>query len=216
MKINLKTGLGLLLLLGISFHAQAQKDPERKVQVERIKIDDSDSTKQKKKGFQKDKLVFGGGGGFGLGGNDNWNISLSPSVGYRFTDQFTFGINTRYTYSQIRNTSTQLLKYQVVGGGVFARYAPFYKGNGGFLEGLFAQTESEYLRWSIKVKNDGAPAYNAGSDGAPGLFFGGGYITSMGRGPQLYIVALYNVLYDSQRSPYSSPLDIRIGFGYAL
>lgn len=70
--------------------AQVKREQQRRKDAERRK-------------FSADKLVFGGGIGLSLG--PVTNISVSPIIGYRFTDNFSAGIGFGYQYLKVKQWS---------------------------------------------------------------------------------------------------------------
>ncbi|MEQ8237738.1 MAG: hypothetical protein RIA69_00930 [Cyclobacteriaceae bacterium] len=140
-----------------------------------------------------DKFYVGGGGGLG-GGTDYLNISVSPLIGYKFTEQFSAGLITSYQYVRFGNAS-----FSNYGGGPFARY--------NVTEKFFGYTEYEHLNFALSPQggNQERRGYNS-------LFAGIGYTEPIGDIMSFNISALYNVLYgDGVNSPYSSPFLFRVG-----
>jgi hypothetical protein len=126
---------------------------------------------------------------------------IQPIVGYKFTDKIQAGISPLYIYSSrtysIGNNKTLTQSVNAYGPGIFGRY---------FInENIFAHTEYLGLQYNIYddfFKKDISRYSNS-------LFFGGGYMPGDGG---IYVVVLYDLLYDSKTSFYANPLDIRIGF----
>ncbi|MFT5640779.1 MAG: hypothetical protein ACI9A7_000877 [Cyclobacteriaceae bacterium] len=148
----------------------------------------------KRKSSFFDKIYVGGGGGFG-GGTDFLNISVSPLVGYKFTEQFSAGLITSYQYVKFGDATSS--NY---GGGPFTRY--------NVSEKFFAYAEYEYLNFAISPQG-GVQERRSYT----GLFTGIGYTEPIGDIMSINISALYNVLYgDGAGSPYNSPLLFRVGF----
>jgi len=129
------------------------------------------------------------------GGTDYLNISVSPLVGYKFTEQFSAGLITSYQYVKFGNAT-----FSNYGGGPFTRY--------NVTEKFFAYAEYEYLNFAISPQGGGQERR-----GYTSLFTGIGYTEPIGDIMSFNISALYNVLYgDGVGSPYSSPLLFRVGF----
>lgn len=136
-----------------------------------------------------DRIYLGGGGGFS-GGTNYLNLSLSPLIGYKFTEDFSGGVQISYQYVKFLDVS-----WSNYGGGPFLRY--------NITDKLFGYTQYEYLN----VGSVGEQRYNFTS-----LFVGLGYTEPINRNVAFNITALYNVLYgDGANSPYASPLQFRVG-----
>src|SRR5215216_5004176 len=56
---------------------------------------------QKERGFDPDRLVFGGGLGASFG--TYTAVSVSPVIGYRFTDWLAAGVGVGYQYLRVRD-----------------------------------------------------------------------------------------------------------------
>lgn len=153
------------------------------------------------KGSQlSDRIYFGGGGGFS-GGTQFLNLSISPLVGYKFTEEFSGGLQLSYQY--IRFAGASASNY---GGGPFLRY--------NFTEKIFGYTQYEYLNFGlIQVNSSNKPErldFNS-------WFIGLGYTEPLGGKVAFNIMALYNLLYaDGINSPYQSPLQFRVGIVVGL
>ena len=150
----------------------------------------------------KDKMIFGGSFG-GAIGNQSSFFMIQPIVGYKFTDKIQAGISPLYIYSSrtinIGGNKTLTQSINAYGPGVFGRY--FVNDN------IFAHVEYlglSYDRYNEKTNSNISEFSNS-------LFLGGGYMPN-GGGSGIYVVALYDLLYDSKTSFYSNPLDIRVGF----
>ncbi len=149
----------------------------------------------------KDKMIYGGSFGGALGNQSSF-FMIQPIVGYKFTDKIQAGISPLYIYSSrtinIGGNKTLTQSINAFGPGVFGRY--FVNDN------IFAHIEYLGLQYNIYddfYKKDISKYSNS-------LFVGGGYMPGGGSG--IYVVALYDLLYDSKTSFYSNPLDIRVGF----
>lgn len=181
-------------------------------------------TAQKQSSFA-DRLMFEGIVGLQLG--TITAIEVSPLVGYRVTDNFVTGLGFTYQYSKYKrfylNTETNQLadrKVNILGGRVFARYY-FKDWFEGFLEGLFAHTEFEYLSYSLNFRVNANGKYvdifgvpyerGAQSVNVPGVLVGGGLIQPVGGRTYVSILILYN-LNETKDTPYSNPI-FRMGFG---
>lgn len=141
-----------------------------------------------------DKVYFGGGGSLG-GGSNLFSISVSPLVGYKFTEQFSAGMQLTYQFTRFFGNS-----YSDYGGGPFVRY--------NITQNLFGYAQYEYLNFARSLNATGETVridFNS-------FFVGGGYSTPVGKSLSLNVMALYNLLYgDGTNTPYASPLQFRMG-----
>ncbi len=145
-----------------------------------------------------DRIYFGGGGGFS-GGNQYINVAVSPLIGYKFTDQFSGGLQITYQYVRFIDISAS--NY---GGGPFLRY--------NFTPKFFGYTQYEYLNYlPLGATNSSENRYHFNS-----WFVGIGYSEPLGDRAAFNIMALYNLLHQDGRSPYRSPLLFRVGFAVGL
>lgn len=147
-----------------------------------------------------DRLVFGGGGGGGSipGG---FLISLSPAVGYKVTDDFIAGVQIPYIFvsEKIFNKTVNTHHYGI---SPFARYF--------FSDKFFVHGEFENMSFQtidpVKIEPSTRLWFTSPMIGA-------GYNMSFGEGRSgAYIMALYILNYDTNRSLYGSPLVLRVGF----
>lgn len=192
------TIIAVFFLTNILFAQRKTRELDTQKQEEQKK---ADATFGKNDSW-KDKLFFGGNIG-GVLGNDYSFFMIQPIVGYKFTDKIQAGISPLYIYNSrtysIGNNKTLTQSVNAYGPGVFGRY--FINDN------IFAHTEYLGLKYNIYddfYKKDISRYSNS-------LFIGGGYMPGEG-GSGIYIVVLYDLLYNSSTSFYQSPLDIRVGF----
>ncbi len=138
------------------------------------------------------------GGGFGGGFSNGWNINISPVAGYQFNDRLRAGLGVEYLYVNQRIGGAQN-KYSSFGPYAFSDY---------YISGPFF-AHAEYQLQNFK--------FNSQSFSAESLLIGGGYTQNFGRGPGLFLLVLYDVLYDIN-TPFrrSNPWIIRPGFVYGF
>lgn len=140
----------------------------------------------------KDRLVFGGNAGLSVG--TTTYIELSPRIGYRVTPDLISGVGVNYIYYNDRYYNYET---NIYGGNVFSTYnLPI--GLPLALHGEFEMINFEY-------------AYNE-RDWVPGLNLGAAIVQRTSGGGGIYLMALYNVLYDPLKTYYGSPWVIRISF----
>lgn len=150
------------------------------------------------------------GGNIGIGYANGWNFNLSPTIGYRFTKSTVGGFGITYSYADFSNSyyNNYQTTYNTTGGRIFARQLLF--------QNLYAHAEYEYLSYEVKVRANDGRIIDQFESTSPGLLLGGGYTTNFGHGLGFVTEVLYNVLYRSGYSPYSTPLVIRGGFMYGF
>jgi hypothetical protein len=148
----------------------------------------------------KDRMIYGGNIGGSLGNVSSF-FMIQPMVGYKITDKFQAGLCPLYIYSsrtyQFTSGKNFTQSINAFGPGVFSRYL--------INDNIFAHVEYLGLSYKIYDELSGLDV----SKFSNSAFVGGGYMPG---GTGVYIVVLYDLLYDSKTSFYSNPLDIRIGF----
>lgn len=154
---------------------------------------------KKSSGFQLDRVVMGGS--FGAQFGNITLVDLSPTIGYRFTDNLIAGFGVRYIYYEERIFSNTF-KTNVYGGNIFSQYS--------FLENLLAHVEVEALNLediSVFTRETRRIWINS-------VFVGGGYQAPIGGNSFVNLLLLFN-LTETENSPYSNPI-LRINFGFGL
>lgn len=138
------------------------------------------------------KLKFGLGTGFNFVGGTS--ISLSPNLTYQLNDKISLGGGLLFNYTGIKN-------YQNVttfGANVLGFYKPLEK----FL------TTLEFAELNVNRKNLQTNLKDNFWDSA--LFVGAGYQIT----PKISVGAKYNLLYNKDKSVYSSPLIPFVNIGF--
>jgi len=146
----------------------------------------------------KDRIYFGGNLGLQFG--TITNVEVSPLVGYRINERLSAGLGISYIYYKIDFDSGPDFETNIYGGRIFGRY--------NITEQFFAQAEFESLNLEY-VDRDTDRIIR---DWVPGAFIGGGFFQPIGRNAGFSAMALYNLIYDDEKSPYNDPLVLRIGF----
>ena len=152
----------------------------------------------------KGKWIYGGNIGGGMYGN-HLSLSLAPQVGYRIFSPWEVGLRGVYDFS---------CYFDRYNGNIYAHYfgvAPYT--NFQVYKGLFLHVEDEVMyglsRWNHQTSR--SQWFNT-------VFVGGGYRQYSYSGSYIYYMLLYNLSWgviQSQNAwdtPYSSPIEIRIGF----
>ena len=205
---NMRKHISLVLLLlcflaTTNVYAQRkleQLDPEKKAEEQEAQKEKDANKMAGPKWY--DKVSFGGnvGGSFSNYGSF---FTVQPMAFYRFTDKTLLGAGLTYYYwSRDFSTAqgTVNISDNAYGGNVFGRQVLF--------ESIFAH--AEYMPLNFKVYN---PATNdIKRDWVGAFYLGGGINQPISDRANIYILVLYDLLHDSNRSFRSSPLDFRTGF----
>lgn len=143
------------------------------------------------------------GGNFGLQFGTFTHIEASPIVGYMINPKLSAGLGGIYQYFRNRG-SNQVGDYEtnIYGGKLFSRY--------NLNNQLFAYTEYENINLDVIINT--SRGFELGRAWVPAYFIGGGYFQPLGNRAGVTVMALYNVLYNPNRSPYNSPFVLRVGF----
>jgi long-subunit fatty acid transport protein len=139
------------------------------------------------------------GGNFGAQFGTVTFVDLSPLAGYMITPKLSAGVGVTYQYINYKYYNSSYSNYG---------WRTFVRRNVG--RQLFVHGEFENLNLQFyDVNNDLVRQW------VPGLFVGGGLFQPIGRGGGGFMIsALYNLLYDQNRSPYYSPIVLRVGFTF--
>jgi len=159
------------------------------------------------------RLVFGGG--FGMQFGNVTLLDLSPSIGYRVTDQLTLGTGISYKYNHIKDYTLDLnsgkwydYNSNVFGGSIWSRYY--------LLQNIFAHAEIEQLRINYKYTSFSSTTptnIKSGVD-VTSVLVGGGYRQPLGGHVFFNILILFN-LNETEFSPYNNPI-IRAGVSVGM
>jgi hypothetical protein len=178
-----------------------QMDPEKK--EEQQKHEAEKAANRSRRPDWMDKVSFGGN----IGGNiASWGsfFVAQPMALYRFTDITMAGIGGTYMYSS-RNYQTTLgqritLSDNIYGLNIFARQLIF--------EPAFVHVEYNPLNFSVFNSTNGDSKRNW----VNAFYIGGGINQSISDRSSIYIMILYDVLHDPNRSFRQTPIDFRTGF----
>jgi len=178
-----------------------QIDPEKK--EEQQKQEAEKATSRSNRPDWMDKVSFGGN----IGGNiASWGsfFVAQPMALYRFTDMTMAGVGGTYMYSS-RNYQTTLgqrltLSDNIYGLNIFARQLLF--------DPAFAHVEYNPLNFSVFNSTTGDSKRNW----VNAFYIGGGINQVVSDRSSIYIMILYDVLHDPNRSFRQTPIDFRTGF----
>lgn len=152
------------------------------------------------------RLVYGGNLQLNFG--NLTIIEVSPRVGYRVTEDLIAGLGTNFMYIGYRENyfypGSPSFDFTVWGGNVFTSYnVPI---------GLPVALQGEFEMLNFDVYNP--QTFEEERQWVPALRFGGGYFQAINnRGGGVYLVALYDVLWDRDKSfNRGSPWTLRANF----
>ena len=162
-----------------------------------------------------DRIYLGGNFGFwfsqrSLAGRsfNELYLEVSPLVGYRFTDKLSAGPGFSYVYfsSAFSSLNRTPIKYTInnYGPRAFLRYDVFDQ------VALYSEAEMLNVEYVTDMNNAGTELLTS-RDWVPGVFLGVLLFQNVGAAT-FGLTVLYNLVYDEERSPYPSPLVIRVGF----
>ena len=152
---------------------------------------------QKKNNFF-DNFTLGGDVGFTFG-KYQWGLSLAPRIGYKITNDLEAAFSVNYTYQD-----TDYAKYNILGlGPSLTYYIGRYLYVNGSFQHYFVSTKSKSTRITYKTKESA-------------LSLGGGYMQYLGGRSYLRLGLTYNVLYDKNKSIFSSGLFPEVGIVIGL
>lgn len=140
------------------------------------------------------------GGNFGAQFGSVTFVDLSPLAGYMITPKLSAGVGVTYQYLKYRNFDQSFSTYG---------WRTFVRRNVG--RQFFVHGEFENINLEAFSNPSGTDTYRYW---VPGLFVGGGLFQPIGNRGGFMISALYNLMYDDMRSPYNSPLVLRVGFTF--
>ncbi len=151
----------------------------------------------------KGKMIYGGNFGFGMSGN-HLSLSIAPQVGYRIFNPWEIGLRGTYQLQCYfdRYHGNEYFHYFGV--------APYT--NVQVYKGLFLHVEDEIMygvsRWNHQTSS--GRWFNS-------VFVGGGYRQYAYNGSYAYFMVLYNLSWGQVQSnswdtPYSTPIQIRVGY----
>lgn len=140
-------------------------------------------------GTAENRWILGGAAGLGgsFGSNGATALYLSPRVGYRITSALEAGVAADFTWSNSSYYSTTS-----VGVGPFLNYI--------IAENFFLSTLFQEHFFTEKIKP--TDVKYTGEEAA--LYVGGGYVQRIGPNASMRIGGMYNVLYNKNKSIFSS------------
>lgn len=198
MKIRFGFYILLFVALGYSMPLLAQRkiqqiDPEK----------ENEETTPATKGDFWEKTSFGGNVGARFS-NQETIIALQPLLFHQLNDKTTLGGGVSYVYFQqniiLPNGQTQKNSSSSYGLNLFARQQIFNP--------LFVH--AEYSPMNFEVYQPVTGDYKR--EWVSALYLGGGINQRVSNRSGFYVMLLYNVLYDQNRTITNRPVEMRIGF----
>lgn len=148
------------------------------------------------------KWTFGGYAGLGGAFGNSYSgtsFYISPRAGYKVTEDLEVGLSGNFTLQNSKYFSSNMF-----GVGPFANY---YFGRSFYLSGMFQE-----FFYSQKDK-----VYNVKYNGEESvLYLGGGYMQRIGNRAYMQIGAMYNVLYNENKSVFGGGFVPNVGIVYGL
>lgn len=130
------------------------------------------------------KWTYGGYAGFG-GGSGGTSIYISPRVGYKVNPDLVLGLAGNLSWRNYNGYSSSM--YGV------GPYANYYMGRSFFLTGMFQQYFMTIKDHNYKLNTQESA-----------LYLGAGYMQRLGNGVYFQVGAMYNVLYNPDKSHFSN------------
>lgn len=169
------------------------------------------SNKKKKSDFA-DRLRVGGN--FSLGFGTYTYVNLSPRVHYLVQDNLGVGTGVSWYYWKDNRDYPPNVGFKTSGNtwglNFFSWYNPFGPVT---LQAEYEPLNFEVYQGASQDPNTGDVTYLYKREWVHAMFLGGGIRQQSGRA-NIFIMMLYDVLYDSNRSFYSSPWQLRMGVGF--
>ncbi len=143
------------------------------------------------------------GGSAGLGGSfgskGSTSVYVQPRVGYKIIPQLELGVAGSFTW-----TNSNYYSSTTVGVGPFISFYP--------IESIYLGALFQEYFFNQKLK-PGNTKYT-GEEAA--LYLGGGYVQRIGNNASMQIGGMYNVLYDKNKSVFSSGFVPSIGVVFGI
>ena len=169
------------------------------------------SNKKKKSDFVDRRRV---GGNFSLGFGSYTYVNLSPRVHYLVQDNLGVGTGVSWYYWKDNRDYGPNVNFKTSGNtwglNFFSWYNPFGPVT---LQAEYEPLNFEVYKGSNQDPHTGDVTYLYKREWVHAMFLGGGIRQQSGRA-NIFIMMLYDVLYDSNRSFYSSPWQLRMGVGF--
>jgi hypothetical protein len=165
-------------------------------------------SKRRRDSLRWKNFYFGGDFGLSVGGKQVF-VNVSPLVGFKLSDKFSIGGGSVFQYLR-----TQVILIDPQGLNIKHTAQTLIYGGRGFTrlflhKSFFAQADAELINVQLPT-TDG----NRIRHWVPGTWAGAGYNFDIGRGMGINLIVSYNFLYQEGKSPYTSPLDVRIGIQF--
>ena len=142
--------------------------------------------------------TFGGYAGLGTGSGGT-SIYVTPKVGYKVSENFELGAAGNFTWN-----NNSYYNSTMIGVGPYANY---YFARTAYISGMFQEYFINYRNRynNLNTKNNESV-----------LYLGGGYMQRLGDRAYMQIGAMYNVLYDKNKSVFGSGFVPQVGVVFGL
>lgn len=176
--------------------------------------------KKKKSGFDKERILIGPGLNFGAA-QQAFFFSISPSVGYAFTDHVYAGVTTTFSYYQFSQAEYNVITNQTE---IFKYKMPIYSASiyvrpmiGNFLIFNFEPEINNVKYFEIPYPDPVTKKLKADSyrKNILSCLVGVGYMQRFGKYSHSYLMANYDLV-QNPNSRYYGTLDIRAGIMLSL
>ncbi len=144
-----------------------------------------------------ERFTFGGNLGGQIAGNPIF-FDVSPIVGYRASERFTIGVGGTYMFYSYKS-GTYTNSTSIYAGRYFGMYA--------FVPQIFAYAEHEFMNTQYFDQVD----FTFKRRWLSSPLIGIGFRQPIGGRASFNVIALYNLNYQKEYSPYGSPLVLRFG-----
>ncbi|MBS1571226.1 MAG: hypothetical protein JST62_02365 [Bacteroidetes bacterium] len=142
--------------------------------------------------------TYGGYAGIGAGSGGT-SIYITPRIGYKLVENFEMGMAGNFTWSNSSYHNSTM-----IGVGPFANY---YLARTAYISGMF---QEYFINYNNKTNNQNS------SNNEAVLYLGGGYMQQLGNNAYMQIGAMYNVLYNPDKSVFSTGFIPQVGIVFGL
>ena len=192
--------LNITLIVPLSSLAQYVEKEEREVETNEKKPKKEKKEKPKKEDKEKnDKWQLGGG--FTILPNNPFALEISPTLSYQFRPNFTLGAEVAYLYNRSDRDSLGVEQNHIFTGSLMSRYQI----------GSFLSLDGEIEGMSTTFREE------EGQQSRAWLWnplLGASLILPLSKRFAFQAQVLYNLNYDSEKSPYPTPWRFRFGISF--
>lgn len=143
-------------------------------------------------------------GGLGATFSDGFSLQVSPSAGYKITNNFIVGLSVDYFYNDYNSKTNVDYTSNLFGLGPFLQYYP--------IENIFLKMQYQYFTGKQNFEAD----YADKNIDENALWLGAGYTQSISGNAFVQIGLMYNVLYDEDDSVFNTGLMPIVGISFSF